>query len=181
MVAVAVSGAVSFPFSSKGRHMAKRQLPQTKEGLARVISVILNLYGDGGCRDSECKEGINNLMRAYGRQFCHRKPSRVSVAAACAPDGTDCPEDHVVPVKVLMAHLMGCAKQGRITVEQVMSFLDENSLTCRITAGEDKKLRDARLWNAMPDGSVCLQTGLILDRWARYEHPLVAIELAMQR
>jgi hypothetical protein len=160
--------------------MAKRQLPQTKEGLARVISVILNLYGGGGCRYSECKEGINNLTRAYGRQFCHRKPSRVSVTAARAPEGTECPEDHVVPVKVLMAHLMACAKQGPIEPEQVMSFLDENSLTCKITAEEDKKLRDARLWNAMPEGSLCRQTGLILNQWARYEHQLVAIELEVQ-
>jgi hypothetical protein len=157
--------------------MAKRQLPQTKEGLARVIAVILNLYGEGGCRDSECKEGINNLMRAYGRQFCHRRPSRVSVAAARAVDGTECPKDHVVPIKVLMAHLMGCARRGRIEVAQVMSFLDENSVTCKITAGEDKKLRDARLWNSMPEGSVCKQTGLILNLWARYEHPDVDIEL----
>lgn len=42
----------------------------------------------------------------------------------------------------------------------MMSFLDENSLTRKITAEKDKRLRDARLWNAMPDGSVCKQTGL---------------------
>jgi hypothetical protein len=83
-------------------------------------------------------------------------------------------------VKVLMAHLMACAKQGPIEPEQVMSFLDETSLTCKITAEEDKKLRDARLWNAMPGGSWCKQTGLILNQWARYEHPLVAIELEVQ-
>jgi len=158
--------------------MAKRQLPQTKEGLARVIAVILNLYGEGGCRGSECKEGINNLTRAYGRQFCHKQPSRISAAAANAAEGTQFAKDHVVPVKVLMAHLMGRAKQGRIEVEEVMSFLDQNSLLCKITADEDDRLRKARLWNAMPEGSVCEQTGLIRNHWARYEDPQVAIELA---
>jgi hypothetical protein len=159
--------------------MAKRQAPQTKEGLARVISVILNLYAVGGCRDSECKEGINHLIRAYGKQFCHAKPSSISAAAAGAREGTEFRKDHIVPVKVLMAHLMGYAKQhGSITEKEIVAFLDENSRTCKITEGEDQKLRTARLWNAMPDGSVCTRTGLILNPWARYQDERVRIELA---
>jgi hypothetical protein len=163
--------------------MAKRQDPQTRQGLARVIAVILNLYADGRCLDSECKEGINNLTRAYGKRFCHKKPSHISVEAAKASEGTRCPVDHVVPVKVLMAHLMGLAKKERIKKRrinetQVMAFLDENSMTCKITEWEDQKLRKAKLWQEMPKGSVCQNTGLIHERWARYEHELVRIERA---
>lgn len=143
-----------------------------------MIAVILNLYAKGKCRESECKEGINNLTRAYGRQFCHKKPSRISVEADRAAYGARCPKDHVVPIKHLMAHLMGEAKaSGRINAKQIIAFLDTHSITCKITESEDQKLRTAKLWDKMPASSICPHTGRILNIWARYEHPDVEIEL----
>ena len=131
----------------------------TAKGLAFLIWISLDALKRKKCSESDCKEAINNLIRAYGHHktltwgesFFHSlkfydQSSKFKKGGVKDKNYLE----HVIPIKVIMDILIEHMYSGEITgPSNVVAYLKELLIICRITEKEEKNLRDHKLTSTM--------------------------------
>lgn len=121
--------------------------------------------------ENDCKVALNPVVRAYGKELVKVGHVQITRSTKAHPKYKGkVVEDHVIPVKALMEHILKWPSH-KITNRNLRSlekWLSQHILIAKITAREHSKLTELKLGHRMP-----FKWGTALPRskkgkWARY-------------
>ena len=78
-------------------------------------------------------------------------------------------KEHVIPLNIIIRELVKNYENGKKSVEDIASIIDELLIFATITKAEDSKLRENNLNASMPEGYYNPGDPLYMDRFARYK------------
>jgi len=145
--------------AKKGNRSADGKNKPTAEGLAFLIWMALDALKRKQCSESDCKEVINHLIRAYGhhktltwgKSFFHSRKFFDEFNKSTMRDSRRKTYlEHVIPIKVIMNILIDHILAEKIKDKHdVVAYLAELLIICRITEDEENALRQKKLTSKM--------------------------------